>query len=268
MPEFRLFDAPGSTVAELTTDGETFKPFVTAIEEVDDEVRIHVTEDGLSATIVDPANVFMADVHLDASAFDNYTVENESTLGVNVNSLKSLIRRARKDEDDELALSLRERELTATVSRGYENHDVVSQGTMDLIDPDSIRMEPDFPEMEWNATLEVDTKPFKDALSYAVGVSEHVEFDLKPVNQHVSALYLGGETDTREEKVAIDGLDTDAAARSLYSKNYMNSILEGITGVDAGEVAVGLDDEYPVKVEMESNGLSVDYRLAPRQTDT
>lgn len=264
MTEFRLFDAPGSTVAEITTDGDTFKPFINAIAGVADEARIHVTEDGLSASIVDPANVYMADVHLDAGALDTYDFESEAVLGVNTNDVQSLVRRARKNSDDELTLSLREREVTATVSRGYENHDVVSQGTMDTFDPDTIRAEPEIPEMEWNAHVDVDTAPLKDALSYAVGVSDHVAFDLKPVNQHVSALYLGGRTDTREETAAISGLDTDASARSIYSTDYVTDILESVADVDPDTVGLRLGDEYPVQLEMSAGGLGVKYFLAPR----
>lgn len=267
MTEFRLFDDPGTEVAEITTDGSTFKPFINAIRRVDDEAKLHITEDGLSVSVVDPANVFMADVELAAESFDTYTVEKETILGINTDSLKSLVRRARKGSDDELTLSLRERELTASVARGYENHDVVSQGTMDLIDPDSIRQEPEIPEMEWNATISVDAAPFTDALSYAVGASEHVEISLKGVNQHTSALYLGGETDTRKEMVAIDGIDTDATAVSVYSKDYVTDILEGVGDVSGESVTLRLGDEYPVSVEMDSGGLSVEYLLSPRVTN-
>lgn len=264
MTEFRLFDAPGSTVAEITTDGETFKPFINAIARVADEARIHVTENGLSASIVDPTNVFMADIHLEASAFDTYVFNGETTLGVNANGLQSLVRRARKGSDDELTLSLRERELTASVARGYENHNVVSQGTMDLIDPDALRMEPEIPDMEWNDTVTVDTSPFKDALSYAVGASEYVEISLKGVNQHTSALYMGGETDTREEMVAIDGIESDASAVSLFSKSYITDVLEGVTDVDPDSVDLWLGDEYPIRAVFGGNGLTVDYIVAPR----
>lgn len=266
MQEFRLFDSPGSTVAEITTDGSTFKPFINAIARVADEAKIHVTEDGLSVTAIDPANVLMSDVDLDADAFDAYTVENETTLGVNANGLKSLVRRARKRSNDELTLSLREHELTASVARGYENHDVVSQGTMDLIDPDVIRQEPELPELDFTETVGVDTAPFKDALSYAVGASEHVEISLKGVNQHTSALYLGGETDTREEMVAVDGVDTDATAVSVYSKDYVKDVLAGVSDVGGESVSVSLGDEYPVSVGLEAEGLSVEYLLSPRVT--
>lgn len=264
MTEFRLFDAPGTEVAQITTDGETFKPFVNALTRVDDEARIHINEDGLSVAVVDPANVFMADAHLNAEAFDTYNVSEETTIGANTEALKSLIRRARKGSDDELTLSIQERELTATVSRGYDNHNVVSQGTMGLLNPDSIRSEPDIPSLDWNVNLEVDVSPFTDALSYAVGVADHVEVSVKGVNQHANALYLGGETDTRDEMVAIDNISVDETASSLYSADYVVDMLDGIGDVDVDTVELRLDEEYPMAMGLENAELSVEYLLSPR----
>lgn len=264
MTEFKLFDTPGAEIAQITTDGDTIKPFLNAIDHVVDEARLHVDADGLHVTAVDPANVFMIDTTLEASAFQSYTLEEEGVLGINVGSLKSLVRRARKNSDDELDLALRERELTATVGRGYENHNVVSQGDMDLIDPDAIRQEPTIPNFDHRIDIGVDLAPFTDALSYAVGASEYVKMSVKGVNQHTNALYLGGETDIRRESAAIDGISTDEAGESLYSADYMAPILSGITGVDPERVNIRFSDEYPALFHAVTESMTVDYIVAPR----
>ena len=259
-----MFDDPGADVAQIVTDGATIKPFLTALSVVGDEVKLRVNEQGIGATLVDPANVFMGDVFLDADAFDTYDLNSPSTLGVNINGLQSLVRRARKGSDDELTLSLREREATATVARGYDGHDVVSNGTMDLIDPDAIRQEPDIPDLNRDVSLAVDADAFTDALSYAVGESDHVEFAVKGVNQHTNALYLGGETDTRAESVAIDGIDAETCDGSLYSKDYLKQILSGVTAADPDIVGLAFDTEFPATFEASSGPLSVEYTIAPR----
>lgn len=266
MTEFRMFDRPGADVAEITTTGGVFKPFVSAIQAVDDEAKVRITDDGLAATIVDPACVLMGDITLPASEFEAYDVQEDTVIGVNVDQLKSLVRRARKGKSDELTLSIRERELSATVSRGYENHDVVSQGSMQLIDPDSIRQEPDIPDLDLSVSATVDARPFKDALGYAVGESEHVRLSVKGVNQHANAMYMGGRTDTREESVAIDNIDCDDTAEALYSADYMTAILKTAASVGADTVTVKFDDEYPVFVDMDGEGtpVSVTYILSPR----
>lgn len=266
MTEFRLFDAPGAEVAEIVTDGSTFKPLVNVLESVADEIKLQVTDYGLEVQVVDAANVFMADVFLAADAFTEYEVAQETRLGVTVPELKKLIRRARKGKDDELTVSIQDRELSATVSRGYENHNVVSRGTMQLLDPDSVRGEPDLPDLDHDVHTRVDTRPLIDALSYGVSASDHVEIAVKGVNQHTNALYIGAETGMRSESVAIDNIDTDGTAGSKYSKDYVTQILRGIKETEPESVSLSLNDEYPLLLEMESSvtPMQVRYLLAPR----
>lgn len=266
MTEFRLFDAPGSTVAEITTNGDTIKPFINAIDPVAKEARFRIHEDGITVEVVDSANVYMTRTHLHADAFDTYDCEQETTVGVNITGFKSLVRRARKHHNDKLTLSFKEREVSATVSRGYDNHNVVSQGTHDLMDPGALREPPEIPDLDYALHVEVDTSPFVDALSYAVGASDCVEMSVKGVNQHANALYLGGETDTRSESAAIDGIECEDTGTAIYSGEYISGILDGVSGVGAEKVEVWFGDELPAKVHVSSDALDVQYLVAPRIT--
>lgn len=267
MTEFRLYDDPGAEVAEIVTDGETIKPFLNAISRVVDEAKVHIDERGLSVTAVDPANVFMGEVALQADAFDTYGFKEETTIGVQLDGLQSAVRRARKNSGDELTLSIQDRRLTATVARGYDNHEVVSQSTLDLIDPDSIRQEPHIPELDRDVSLSVDADAFTDALSYAVsGPNEQVWFKAQAVNQHAKALYLSGETDTRKESVAISDIETGGTAEAVYSYDYMKEVLGGIGDVEPETITIVFDDEFPITVSMgsEDRPFKARYFLAPR----
>jgi len=269
MAEFRLFDTPGADVATIVTSGDVFKPFVNATAHVDDEARLQVTNDGLEVQLVDPSNVFMCDVSISAGGFDTYDVAQEVVVGVDFDELGTLIRRARKHSDDELTLSIQERELTATVKRGYNNHDVVSQGTMDLIDPDALRSPPEFTEIvdsDDNIHLDVDASAITDALSYGVSPTDYVEMAVKGVNQHTDALYIGAETATREERVAISNISTDVTGQSLYSSKYLSKILAGIKDVDPAEVSIEFNTEFPATFKMNRDDvpMRVRYTVAPR----
>lgn len=266
MTEFKLFDAPGAEVAEIVTNGNVIKPFLNAIAEVDSECKIEVTEHGLETQLVDPANVFQTSVFLAADAFEEFAVSQEQTIGVPVEELQKTVRRARKNHDDQLTLSIQERELTATVERGYDNHEVVSQGTMKLITPDSIRQSPEMPDMDHSVSLSVDYEPLTDALGYALGAADHINVSVKGVNQHTNALYIGGETDTRDESAAITNVEAENTAESLYSADYMASILSGISSVDPAKVRLKFGEEYPILFESEREDVPMEtkYVMAPR----
>lgn len=264
MGEFRLFDSPGAEVAQVVTDGDTIKPFFNAISVVDNEAKIHITEDGFYTSLVDPTNVLMGDIGLSADSFETYEFHNSTTLGVTVKELSGAVRRARKNSDDELTLSLRENELTATVSRGYDNHDVVSQSTVSFIDPDKLRKEPDLPELELPVKVDIDYDPFMDALNHSLGFGEYVQIETKAVNQHATALYMGSETDVRQEQTAISNVDTDESVTAFYSGDYLTTMLEGFQKVDADSVRLRLGDEFPIFAKVESEGIEVEYVVAPR----
>jgi len=250
-------------VAEITTDGSTIKPFLNAVNQLVDEARIHFEQEGLHVNAVDLLNVGMIEAHLDATEFEEYDLPEETAVGMNLGEAKQLVRRARKGKDDELRLHVQEYELTATVSRGYENNEVVSQGTMQLIDPDSLRQEPDLPEFETETVL-LKANVFTDALSYAMGASAYVEIKTQNVNQHAQALYMGGENDTREEQAAITGIDVVETTKSLYTTDYMAKFLGAVKNVGPREVRLELATEFPLWATFKSDGLSVEFAVAPR----
>ena len=208
----------------------------------------------------------MWDVVLGGGGLQAFSLSQKTAVGVPVAELQSLARRARKRHSDDLHLSVKELELNARVERGYDNHNVVSQGTMDLIDADAIRDEPDLPDIDRDIHVTVDADPFMDALSYAVGASKHVTIDSKGVNQHTNALYIGGETATRHESVAIDGVDPGATGESTYSTDYIKRILSGISETDPADVTLSFDNEFPITFEMERDDvpMQVTYMTAPR----
>lgn len=263
MTELRLFETPGDTVAEITTDGSTIKPFLNAASEVCREVRLEIETSGLFIRAMDASRVAMGEFWLDAAEFQQYDVAEERTIGLDLKEAKKLVRRARKGKSDELQLHVQEHELTAEVSRGYDNADVVSQGTMQLIDPDAIRGADELPEFE-TQSVTVDADPFTDALSYAMGAADHVELKAQAVNQHADALYLGGENDMRTEDVAITGIEVEESTEALYSENYMSGLLAALGQVDPRKLTLELATEFPLITEFQSDGLEVTYVVAPR----
>jgi hypothetical protein len=268
MEDIPLFDSPGAQLATIVTDGATIKPILNVLDTVADETKLHITDDGIHTRVTDGANVFMLNkFRVDADAFDTYNVESEGKIGVNVGEFKHMVRRARKHQDDELTITISERELTTTVRRGYDNHNVVSQSETKLIDPASIRREPDALDMAHELEFTVDTRPFMDALEYGTtGHANHIKISVKGVNQHANALYIGGETDNTSESVAVSNIDVDGTSTAMFSTDYVKQIMEGLRALNPDTVGVRLEDEYPAAFRAQSEDLpfSIEYVIAPR----
>lgn len=265
---FRLFDTDGDAVAQITTDGATIKPFLNAIRQVVEECRIHFADDGLRVTAVDPANVFMIDAHLPASAIEEYDrPDGDAEIGVNVASFRYAIRRARMGSDDTLTLRAHERRLYAQVTREYDGDGrLVTEDHIDLIDPDSVRTEPDIPELDL-VELDVSRAAFVDATEHAdASFSDHIEYTSVDGDLHVSA-----KGDKAASKAVLEGVaPEDADGNGLYSAEYVEASLTAIRKAKADELAVALGESSPIRFDFERTNddgettLSGEMLLAPR----
>jgi len=61
------------------------------------EVKINITQKGISLRAVDPAHVAMVDLQINDKAFDEYKA-NDMELGIDMDKLGSIMRRASSDD--------------------------------------------------------------------------------------------------------------------------------------------------------------------------
>lgn len=72
-----------------------FSDIITIISELVTEVRIKVVSDGISLTAIDPANVAMVYFKIPSALFSEFNLDKEEELGVNLDSLKAVLRRCK-----------------------------------------------------------------------------------------------------------------------------------------------------------------------------
>ena len=71
-----------------------FSDIVGIISELVIEVRLKISRDGISLTAIDPANVAMVYFKIPSTLFSEFIIEKEEEeLGINLNSLKAVLRR-------------------------------------------------------------------------------------------------------------------------------------------------------------------------------
>lgn len=238
----RLYDTDGERVAEITTDGSTLKPFINALRPIVDEARIHFEPDGIRARAVNPSNVVAIEVKVPAAAFDKYDVTGDGyTAGVNIGAFGHLIRRARMGSDDVLDLRVAERRMYASVARGYDGTNVVTDDRIDLIDPDSIRQEPDLPSLEMH-TLTVGKDAFFDATEHASGTHDILTYELDSGD-----LALDATADTMVTEVRIEDVAPEDADDTVHmDENLLSDVLTSIRRSKADDLTVELGHELPM----------------------
>lgn len=219
-----------------------------------DGARIHLSADGLASTFVDPANVAMMDMALDAGIFEQVP-SGQITMGANLERLEDMLSKA--GADDTVTLALNQETMKLSIRYGGVT------GELALIDPDSIRTEPDMSGMELPNELTLKTAALADALGMADYVSDHIALVCDTDDGLIAA--AEGDTDDVTVSLADDVSDgtVSEATRSLYSLEYLSDLV-GV--VPAEEVTVRLGQEMPLVMTYEyadGHGF-VDARLAPR----
>ena len=237
---------------------DTLRTALDSVSVLVDECKIHLDEDGISILAVDPANVGMVELDLGAAAFESYEADG-GVIGVNLSRLEDIAGMADAGQLVQLELDEETRKLHIQIE-GLEY-------TLALIDPDSIRQEPEIPDLgdDLSAHVVLEGADLDRAVRAADMVSDHIALG---VDTDDELFYVDAEGDTDDVHLELghdDLIDLDISpANSLFSLDYLKDMNKAIPK-DA-EVELNLGQEFPVKVHFdiaEAQG-RVTYMLAPR----
>jgi len=235
---------------------DTLRTTLDSVSVLVDECKIHLEEEGLEIRAVDPANVGMVDLELSASAFESYETDG-GVIGVNLSRLEDIAGMADADQLVHLELDEETRKLHIAID-GLEY-------TLALIDPDSIRQEPDLPDLDLAAEIVIEGRDIDRAVTAADMVSDHIALGVDEADEHFYVDAEGDTDDVHLELTREDLIDlTAGTAHSLFSLDYLKDMNKAIPK-DA-EVRMELGEEFPVKMHFdiaEGEG-QVTFMLAPR----
>ena len=234
----------------------TLRDALDSVSVLVDECKIRLNEEELAIRAVDPANVGMVDLSLDATAFESYEADG-GVIGVNLARLEDIAGMANTGDLVHLELNEETRKLHIRIDGlAY---------TLALIDPDSIRQEPDIPDLDLPASVVVEGGQLDRGIKAADMVSDHIRLR---VDEDDETFHIQAEGDTDDVNLTLDRealIDLAAGpADSLFSLDYLKDMNKAIPSDT--EVTVDLGEEFPVKLHYEfAEGQgAVTYMLAPR----
>jgi proliferating cell nuclear antigen len=236
--------------------GGVIKEFVSTLRAIVDEAKIRVGQDGIHTRAVDPANVAMYDISLAAGAFESYDAT-EGVLGVNLERFEEVLKLAKKNDLVQLSFNTTSFKLVIHID-GVEF-------TMALIDPDSIRKEPEIPEMDLPISLTLEEAQISRGVKAADMVSDHIRFRC---DEAETTVYIEAEGDT--DNVSLELADDDLVAltaadgNALYSLDYVNDISKQFP--KGTEITLTFGGDFPMMFEYQFSDGECDVlaMLAPR----
>lgn len=223
-----------------------------------DEGKIHFTDSGWEVRAVDPANVGMTDLFLDADVFNEYDLEDD-LIGININRFADIIGMANNDDVVYMTLDQETRKLHIAIPP--------LEWTIALLDPETIRDEPDLPDLELPAEFEIPGKEFSRGIKAAEMVSDHVKLESDSSDTPLS-MVAEGDTDDVDLELDENNLEdfTPADCSSLFALSYLNDIATVVPKDKT--LTLELGDDFPLiaTVQYAEYTSSATYMVAPRIT--
>jgi hypothetical protein len=249
-------------VVSFTTTGRVIRPFKRMIDKVASEYRLQCDSDGIHVAVVDSTNVLAGEFTLFASALEEYS--GAATIGVNADQFGSTLQHARygKTTDDKIAVSADAMDIQTTVQRPFGETDATLSERASLIDPDSIRQQPEIPtpdDLELEIIAELAPQTVIEAMK-AIDDSEHVKLGTEQESIHIRQ-----DLDVQQRNIELSHPVGVASDFTFYSADYVTKIVRGLANGYVDTVTLKWDEDMPLYAEFEREGVySGQYMLAPR----
>jgi len=243
-------------LVKLDTPGILAKA-IDIISELVTEVRIKVSEFGLSITAMDPANAAMVGFKLPKSAFSQFETSNE-TFGVNLDNLKKVLRRAGAGSSIiiESKENLLEIQIQDRIKRNF---------TLSLIDVEAeeIDFEAKISRMEFTSKVTLASQDFIDAIEDSIVVADACSYEVKDGKFIIEAKGLNSaraEFSGDEAKIEAEN------CKARYSLEYLQKFLKGAKLCE--KTVLNFAEDHPLKLDYRAPNLEISFVLAPRvETD-
>jgi len=233
------------------------KDSIAVISDLVNEATFKIKPNGIELVAMDPANVAMVVFNLLGSAFVEYDVKEETSLAINLNNLKQILRRV--SPSDMLTIEATEDNKLQIQLKGATTRTF----SMPIIDLEE--REQRIPDLSFPVSIKTTSSVLNDAIEDVDIVAESVTLLAESKKFTVIA-----EGDLNRAKIEIkEGeetkitVDTKEKIKAKYSIEYLKKMMGGSKLSD--EVTIRFNKDYPLQLEYKTiNKVHLMFILAPR----
>ena len=237
-------------------EAKTWKNMLNSLSALVDEVCITADEEGLKVKAMDPSHVSMVDFEWSRSAFDEYEIDEPTTIGLNIKEVLKLLRRI-SGESIELSFDESTGRLEMKLIGRYTRRFTVStlQLTGEEIPP--LRVEFDVSAKVTSSCLErtvVDAATVSDILKF------RATEDMFIMEASGELGDITVELDRTSE--ALLDLQVKQPSEASYSLTFLEDIVKSASDL-AGTVSVEFSTDRPLKLNFDVLQGKLIYYIAP-----
>ncbi|BEP18111.1 DNA polymerase sliding clamp [Pyrofollis japonicus] len=238
-------------------DARVWRYLVSAISKVIEEgVFVVDPEKGFRFRAMDPSHVILLDMSFPRESFEVYEVDKEYQLGVNLEDVAKVLRRARKEDKLEIRADTNTISF-AFVGKGYREF------TLPLLDITTEEI-PE-PELEFKANVKVMSDVYRDTIKDVELVGDVIKFVASDNEFRVqsSSELAEAEIIYTMESGSILEMTVEDTQASMYTLEYFSD-LSGAARV-ADTITIRFSSEMPALIEHEiPQGAKFSFLIAPR----
>ncbi len=237
------------------TEPKYLKESISIISELVNEASFRITPDYIELIAMDPGSAALVIFKLLSSSFTEYKVEKEEVIGLNLNNLKQVLRRAKPS--DLITLEVEEDKFNITIQGRTKR-----RFSLPIIDLDE--GEQKIPQLTFTASITMQSDLLNEAIEDASIVSDVVMFVAEK-----SKFTIISKGDLNNVSIELKPDDKtkisvqEDMVKARYSIEYLKKMIAGSKISDTVEVEFKTD--YPLKLTYtELNKVSLSFILAPR----
>lgn len=239
----------------VLADPKLLKSSIDAISNMIDEAGVSVNDSGIRLRAMDPAHVALVDFELGKEVFDSFEVKGSLVLGLDLDRLNTILKRAGTNDKISLAFD----QETNSLRIKFEN---ASTRTFNQPLIEVSEEELKVPNLDFPSTVELSPSIVNEAIKDAEIISDHVTLK---VDQGCLFVLAKGDLGNVEVKVSKDDavqFESKKACQSMFSIEYLKDMVKASDV--ASSVRISLGDNIPVKVDFLAPNARLSFLLAPR----
>ncbi len=241
-------------------DSSLLKDSISTIGELIDEGIFKINKNGLNLTASDRAMVAVVDFKLPATVFDEFNVEKEENIGINISNLVSVLKRIKPK--DKLILELKDNRLEITM-KGESTR----RFTVPLLDISKEELPP-IDELDFKAKVKIKADVLKNGIEDADVVSDSVIFQANKDKFNIKASddVSSAELTLEKGNEALLSLSATEDVKSRYPLDYLKKIVKASKLTN--EALLRWSNDYPMRIDFSSvDRVQLSMILAPRVSE-
>jgi proliferating cell nuclear antigen len=240
------------------SDVDLLKNSIPIISEIIDEGLLRVDQNGISMLSPDRAMVAVIDFRILSTAFDEFRVQGEDFLGLNMGSLAAVIKRAKSG--DKMIL---EREDGGNSLKITIKGNGVRVFEIPLLDTKTEK--PPVDKLAFTSKIELESRIVEEGISDADIIGDSIIMEADPTKFRMSAK---GDVSsahlevTKQDKGLLD-IKVTSNVKSQYPLEYLKKMIKA--SKISEQMVLEFGNDYPLRLGFKSiDKMQLSFILAPR----